>query len=136
VKIAAGGKILYNKKDGVIGAIIKYNNKNCIITAYHILKAGKCTLNDTVQLNSRTGRSIEILWDNDLAIIEINAPESEITFTEIDKPELGPAYSLNKDKRINCKIMTTGKTLHYPSFPFKPLPLPGDSGSPKYRTEK
>jgi hypothetical protein len=135
VKIAAGGKILCKKKDGVIGAVIKHNNKNCIVTAYHILKAGKCTLNDTVQLNSQTGRIIEILWDNDLAIIEINAPESEIIFTEIDTPEIGPAYSLNNAKRINCNIMTVGKTFHYLSFPFNPLPLPGDSGSPIIQNE-
>ncbi len=136
VKIAAGGKIQCNKKDGVIGAVIKHNNKNCILTAYHILKAGKCTLNDTVQLNSHTGRITEILLDNDLAIIEIIAPESEIKFSLISKPEIGPAYSLNKDKRINCRIMTTGKTFHYLSFPFNPLPLPGDSGSPIIQNEK
>ncbi len=130
MKIAAGGKILCNKKDGVIGAVIKYDNKNCIITAYHILKAGKCNLNDSIQLNSHTGKIIEILWDNDLAIIEINAPTSQIKFSTIDKPVIGPAYSLNKTKRLNCNIMTIGETYHYLSFGFNPLPLPGDSGSP------
>ncbi len=130
MKIAAGGKLLCNKKDGVIGAVIKHNNKNCAITAYHILKAGKCTLNDIVHLSSHNGIIIKILWDYDLVIIEIIAPESEIKFSEINKPEIGPAYMLNYSKSINCNIMTVGKTYHYLSFPFNPLPLPGDSGSP------
>ncbi len=130
MKIAAGGTIVCNKIEGVIGAVIKYNNKNCAITAYHLLEAGKCNLNDIIRLNSYKGRIIEILWNNDLAIIEIIAPESEIKFSEIDKPEIGPAYSLNHTKRINCRVMTVGTTYHYLAFPFNPLPLPGDSGSP------
>jgi hypothetical protein len=136
MKIAAGETIVCNKIDGVIGAVIKYNNKNCAITAYHILEAGKCNLSDIVHLNSYKGRIIEIFWNYDLAIIEIIAPESEIKFSEIDQPKIGPAYSLNHTKRINCRVMTVGKTFHYLAFPFNPLPLPGDSGSPIIQNEK
>jgi len=129
-KIAAGGKIECNKKEGVIGAVIRYRNENCILTSYHILRAGKCTLGDAVHLNGHQGRIIEIILDYDLGIIETDAPLSELEFSNIAKPEIGPAYSLNGSKRINCNIMTVGKTYHYLSFPFSNLPLPGDSGSP------
>ena len=128
--IAAGGKLECNKKDGVIGAVIKYHNKNCVLTAYHILKAGNCTLKDIIYFNHHCGRVIEIIWDYDLAVIESSAPLSQIKFSTIGKPVIGQAYSLNGDKKINCNIMTVGKTFHYLSFPFSNLPLPGDSGSP------
>ncbi len=136
IKITAGGKIECNQKDGVIGVVIKYNDKNCVLTAYHILRVGNCALDDIVRLNGFTGRVVEIIWDYDLAVIEINAPESEINFSEIGKPEIGPAYSLNDKKQIPCNIMTVGKTFHYLSFPFSSLPLPGDSGSPIIREGK
>lgn len=136
MKIAAGGKLECNKKDGVIGAVIKYHNKICVLTAYHILKAGKCTLKDTIHLNHHYGRLVEIVWDYDLAVIETTAPLSQIKFSRIGKPVIGPAYSLNGDKRINCNIMTVGKTFHYLSFPFSNLPLPGDSGSPIIQDEQ
>jgi hypothetical protein len=130
IKITAGGKMECNRKDGVMGAVIKYNDKNYVLTAYHILRVGNCVLNDMVRLNGFSGRVVEIIWDYDLAVIEINAPESEISFSKIGKPEIGPAYSLNGEKQIPCNIMTIGKTYHYLSFPFSSLPLPGDSGSP------
>ncbi len=134
--IAAGGKIVCNKKDGVIGAIIKNFDKYCVLTAYHILKVGKCDLGSTVHLNSYTGKVIEIIWDYDLAVIEVDAPEEEIEISDIDAPEIGPAYSLNGTKRINCNVMTTGKVYHYLSFPMGDMPLPGDSGSPIIQGDK
>ena len=135
-KIAAGGKIDCHKKDGVIGAVIKYQDKNCILTSYHILRAGKCVLGDIVHLDGHKGRIIEILWDHDLGIIETNAPPSEIEFSQIGKAEIGPAYSLNGTKRTSCNIMTVGETYHYLSFPFISIPLPGDSGSPIIQNER
>lgn len=136
MKIAAGGKFECNKKGGVIGAIIRHRNKTCVLTAYHILKVGNCVLGDVVRLNHYRGRLVEIIWDRDLAVIEIKAPPSEINYSDIGKPEIGPAYSLNGTKRINCNIMTVGKTFHYLSFPFMDLPLPGDSGSPIIQEHK
>lgn len=62
--------------------------------------------------------------------MEIDAPEEEIKISQITEPKIGPAYSFNGTKRIDCKVMTIGKTYHYLSFPFSDLPLPGDSGSP------
>lgn len=134
--ITAGGKIVCNKKDGVIGAVIKTHDKYFVLTAYHILKVGKCGLGSTVYLNGYTGRVIEILWDHDLAVVEIDAPEVEIEISKIAAPEIGPAYFLNGTKRINCNVMTTGKTYHYLSFPMDNLPLPGDSGSPIIQEDK
>lgn len=135
-KIAAGGKIECHKKPGVIGAVIKYAGKTCILTSYHIFRAGKCDLGDSIHLNGHRGKIIEIIWDYDLGIIELDAPPSEIEFSTIGKPEIGPAYSLKGAKRINCNLMTVGKTFHYLSFPFSDLPLPGDSGSPIIQDEK
>lgn len=128
--IAAGGKITCNNKDGVIGAVIKHHNQACVLTAYHILKVGKCDLNSNVYLNGYEGRVIEINWNHDLAVIALDAPDDEIEYSKISQPVIGPAYSLNGDKRINCNIMTIGKTYHYLSFPMGALPIPGDSGSP------
>jgi hypothetical protein len=129
-KLSAGGILICNDKEGIIGAIIKYNGKNCVLTAYHILKVGNCKLGDRVSFNVNEGHVIEILIDNDLAIIEIMGDESNLEFSSIAQPEIGPAYALKGDFKNPCNIMTIGKTYHYLSFSFKTLPLPGDSGSP------
>jgi len=136
VKIAAGGRLVCHKKDGVIGAVIKNDDKYFVLTAYHILKVGKCGLGSRIHFNQYEGKLVEIMLDYDLAVIELDAPESEIELSYIGKPIIGPAYSLNGDKRIDCNIMTVGKTYHYLSFPFSNLPLPGDSGSPIIQDNK
>ena len=117
-------------------AVILYNNQYCVLTAYHILKVGKCDLGSTVYLNNHLGEVVKIIWDHDLAVIEINSTEDEIELSKISKPVIGSAYSLNGDKRIKCNIMTTGETYHYLSFPMGNLPLPGDSGSPIIQDNK
>jgi len=129
-KICAGGRITCKKKDGVIGAIIKYKGKNCILTVYHILKVGNCHLRDNVIFNGFKGSIIEILMDYDLAIIEVHAPQSRLKFSKIGDPEIGPAYALKGFRKNQCNILTVGKTFHYLSFSFSSIPLPGDSGSP------
>lgn len=129
-KIAAGGTLICNDKDGIIGGIIKYKDKNCILTAYHVLKVGNCNLGDYIKISGFKGKVIEILIDYDLAIVEICVPESALEFTNIGKPEIGPAYALKGKFKNPCNIMTIGKTYHYLSFSFQTLPLPGDSGSP------
>lgn len=129
-KIAAGGTLICNDKAGIIGAVIKYKNKNCILTAYHILRVGSCGLGDNLKINGFKGKVIKILIDYDLAIAEIYAPESALEFSNMGKPEIGPAYALNGEFKNPCNIMTIGKTYHYLSFSFQTLPLPGDSGSP------
>ncbi|MGZ7047099.1 MAG: hypothetical protein ACXVHP_02305, partial [Methanobacterium sp.] len=68
--------------------------------------------------------------------IEIYAPPSALKFSEIGRPEIGPAYALKGDFKNPCNVMTTGKTYHYLSFSFKTLPLPGDSGSPIIQDRK
>lgn len=128
--IAAGGKLKCHNKKGVIGAILQYNGRYYALTAYHILKVGKCGLSSIVYLNGYPGKVVKIIWDHDLAVIWIDAPETEIELSKISEPVIGPAYSLNGDKRINCNIMTIGETYHYLSFPMGNIPLPGDSGSP------
>jgi hypothetical protein len=129
-KLSAGGTLICNHKEGIIGAIIKYKGKNCVLTAYHILKVGNCKLGDRVSFNVNEGHVIEILIDHDLAIIEIVGDEPNLEFSNIAQPEIGPAYALRGEFKNPCNIMTVGKTYHYLSFSFKTLPLPGDSGSP------
>lgn len=129
-KVAAGGTLICNNKTGIIGAVLKYKNKNCILTAYHILRVGNCNLGDNIRINKFNGKITRILIDYDLAVAEIYAPESELEFSNIGKPEIGPAYALKGEFKNPCNIMTIGKTYHYLSFSFKTLPLPGDSGSP------
>ncbi len=75
-------------------------------------------------------RLIEILIDFDLAVVEVYAPRSQLEFSDIGVPEIGPAYALKGDFKNPCNVMTVGKTYHYLSFSFRTLPLPGDSGSP------
>jgi len=129
-KLSAGEKLTCNDKEGIIGAIIKYNGKNCVLTAYHILRVGKCGLGDKVSFNGTEGHVIDILIDYDLAIVEIIDSKLDIEFSEIGNPEIGPAYALKGDFKNPCRVLTVGKTYHYLSFSFNTLPLPGDSGSP------
>ncbi len=129
-KVSAGRTLICNDKTGIIGGVIKYKDKNCILTAYHVLRVGNCGLGDNIRINKFNGRVIQILMDFDLAIAEIYAPESALDFSDIGKPEIGPAYALKGEFKNPCNIMTIGKTYHYLSFSFKTLPLPGDSGSP------
>ncbi len=129
-KVRAGGTLLCNDKEGVIGAVIKYKNKNCILTAYHVLRVENCSLGDSLKVNGFNAEVIEILVNHDLAVAEIYVPDSLLEFSNIDKPEIGPAYALKGKFRNPCNIMTLGKIYHYLSFSFQTLPLPGDSGSP------
>jgi len=129
-KLSAGGKLVCNNKNGIIGAVIKYNGKNCVLTAYHILKVGNCGLGDAVFFEGAEGIEIEILINYDLAIVEIIDSERDIKFSEIGNPRIGQAYALKGDFKNPCRVITVGKTYHYLSFSFKTLPLPGDSGSP------
>ena len=135
-KVRAGGILICKDKAGVIGAVIKYNNRNYILTAYHVLRVGNCNLGDALKINEFKGKVTEILINYDLAVAEIYAPESELEFSDIGEPEIGPAYALNGEFKNPCNIMTIGKTYHYLSFSFRKLPLPGDSGSPIIQNEK
>ena len=135
-KVRAGGTLTCKDKAGVIGAVIKYNNRNYILTAYHVLRVGNCNLGDALKINEFKGKVTEILINYDLAVSEIYAPESELEFSDIGEPEIGPAYAFNGEFKNPCNIMTIGKTYHYLSFSFKKLPLPGDSGSPIIQNEK
>jgi hypothetical protein len=79
---------------------------------------------------------IDILIDHDLAITDILNSKPNFKFSDIETPEIGPANALKGSFKNPCNIMTIGKTYHYLSFPFKTLPLPGDSGSPIIQNEK
>lgn len=129
-KISAGAKVICKNKGAVLGAVIKYQDKNCVLTVHHLLKVGGCGLGDKVNVAGWQGKVIKIIIDLDLAIIEVMAPEPEFEFSQIKKPEIGSAYALNGLQKNPCQIMTIGMTYHYLSFPFSTIPLPGDSGSP------
>lgn len=128
--IFAGSKVICRNKEAVLGAVIKYQDKSCVLTVHHLLKVGGCGLGDMVKVAGWPGEVIKIIIDFDLAIIEVKAPESEFEFSHIKKPEIGSAYALNGSQKNPCQIMTIGRTYHYLSFPFSTIPLPGDSGSP------
>lgn len=129
-RITAGGIVTCHNKEAVLGAVIKYQDINCVLTVSHLLKVGKCSLGDPVEVAGWPGVVLEIIPDLDIAIIEVKAPESEFEFSRIKKPKIGSAYALNGSKKNPCQVMTVGKTYHYLSFPFSTIPLPGDSGSP------
>ena len=129
-KIVAGETLICNDKTGVVGAVIKYKGRNCILTSYHVLRAGNCSLGDNLRINGFKSKVSAILINYDLAVAEIYAPESVLEFSYMAEPEIGPAYALKGEFKNPCNIMTIGKTYHYLSFSFQTLPLPGDSGSP------
>ncbi len=129
-KVRAGETLVCNAKEGVTGAVVKYKNKNCILTTFHVLRAGNCSLGDILKVNGFKAEVIEILFNYDIAVAEIYAPDSSLYFSDIDKPEIGPAYALKGKFKNPCSVMTTGKTYNYLSFSFQSIPLPGDSGSP------
>ena len=125
-----GQDIFCHEKPGVIGAVIRYQKKNCVLTVQHLLKVGGCTIGDKVLLNGRPGMVLEIWMDYDLAVIEVRAHSSQMEFSLLGEPEIGPAYTLHGEEKNHCQIMTLGKTYHYLAFAHTALPLPGDSGSP------
>ena len=134
--VAAGGKVVCKKKEAVIGAVVKYKNKNSILTVYHLIRVANCDLGDYVKLDGFRGWVAEILFDHDLAVIESEVPTSNLEYSRIDNPQIGSAHALNGDKKIPCNIMTVGRTFHYLSFAPKSIPLPGDSGSPIIQERK
>ncbi len=128
--ITAGQEVYCHQKPGVIGAVVRYKDKNCVLTVQHLMKVGGCGIGDKVILNRLEGRVLEIWMDYDLAVIEIQAPNSQVEFSLLGMPEIGPAYTLHREDKNHCQIMTLGKTYHYLAFAHTHLPLPGDSGSP------
>lgn len=128
--ITAGQDLYCHEKPGVIGAVVRYKNKNCVLTIQHLLRVGGCGIGDKVILNHQEGKVLEIWMDYDLAVIEVPAPSSQMEFSLLGKAEIGPAYTLHGEEKNHCQIMTLGKTYHYLAFAHTNLPLPGDSGSP------
>ncbi len=71
-----------------------------------------------------------ILKDYDLALIEI-PPDSPVEITEFGVPAvLEQAELINETYVIRCRIVNSGASLVYLSFPPLNMPEPGDSGSP------
>jgi hypothetical protein len=134
--ITAGQDIYCHKKPGVIGAVVRYKDRNCILTVQHLLRVGGCAEGDPVTLNGHRGRVLEIWMDYDLAVIEIQATTTQFEFSSLGEPEIGPAYTLHGLDKNPCQIMTLGRTYHYLAFAHTALPLPGDSGSPVIQEEK
>lgn len=135
-KISAGGSIRCRDKKAVLGAIIKFDGYNYALTVYHLLKVGKCGVGDSVEVEGWPGIVKEIIFNMDLAIIAVDAPENEIVFSNLGNPKIGYAYSLNGSTKNPCRIMTLGTTYHYLAYPFSSIPVPGDSGSPIIQNSK
>ena len=128
--ITAGQDLYCHQKPGVTGAVVRYKDRNCVLTTQHLLRVGGCVVGDGVTLNGYKGWVLEIWMDYDLAVIEVQAPSSQMDFSFLGEPELGPAYTLHGEVENHCQIMTLGRTYHYLAFAHTNLPLPGDSGSP------
>jgi hypothetical protein len=135
-KLVAGGRVICNEKHAVIGCIVRYKDKNCILTVYHLMKVGNCNVGDKVILNGYKGRIIGTQWDYDLAIIETNAPSAALEFSKLGSAKIGSAYALRDGVKNPCQVLTVGKTFHYLSFAPRSIPLPGDSGSPIIQDSK
>ena len=121
-KVRAGGTLICNDKAGIIGAVIKYENRNCLLTAYHVLRVGNCKLGNTVKVNGFKSKVIKVLLNYDLAIAEIHAQESALEFSDIGELEIGPACAIKGKFKNPRNIMTIGKTYHYLLFSFQTLP--------------
>ena len=134
--INAGGKIICKDKPGIIGAVVKYKGKNCILTVSHLVKAAGCNNRSEFKIDNKKGYLIEVLEDEDLAIIEVMAEASKLKFSDVGKANLGDAYLLTGSYKRHCSILSTGKTFHYLSFNRYNIPLPGDSGSPVFQDNK
>jgi hypothetical protein len=134
--IRAGQDVYCHGKQGVIGAVIKYRDKNCVLTVQHLLRVGGCDVGDEVTLNGSQGQVKEIWMDYDLVVIEVRVPSSHLDFSSLGEARIGSAYTLHDDEKNYCRIMTLGKTYHYLAFAHTSLPLPGDSGSPVIQEDK
>ncbi|HID27955.1 MAG TPA: serine protease [Methanosarcinales archaeon] len=115
--------------NGRIGAIIKHGNSGFLVTVAHAIKQGV----KVYRCKGIKCKLVEVIKDYDLAIIKVPC---EIEPSIIGLAEFGEADLITSDKKIPCRIVNTGKTLHFISFPCGNMPDLGDSGAPIFQNKK
>lgn len=113
---------------GTIGAVIPYRKRVCAITAGHVVRYGNGAVGTKVAVGGYDSVVVNLLNDYDLALIDIPAEHSRLS--AIGHAYFGAAELVAYDRRIECRVIDTGRTLNRLAFPCANMPLPGDSGAP------
>jgi hypothetical protein len=113
---------------GTVGAIIQYNKRVCAITAGHVIRSGNGSVGTKVVVDGHESTVVRLFNDYDLALIVV--PPQHATLSAIGRARFGPAELITYDRRIECRVIDTGRNLNRFAFPCANMPLPGDSGAP------
>ncbi|WP_292379428.1 serine protease [Methanosarcina sp. UBA289] len=131
--IKSGGSFFRNGTRCTIGAVILLKGLPYMVTVSHLFQGE----GDHLTVDGIKFAVTRILKDYDLALIEI-PPDSPVEITEFGVPAvleqaeliLEQAELINETHVIQCRIVNSGASLVYLSFPRLNMPEPGDSGSP------
>ncbi|WP_292373532.1 serine protease [Methanosarcina sp. UBA411] len=124
--IKSGGSFFRNGTRCTIGAVILLKGLPYMVTVSHLFQGE----GDHLTVDGIKFAVTRILKDYDLALIEI-PPDSPVEITEFGVPAvLEQAELINETHVIQCRIVNSGASLVYLSFPCLNMPEPGDSGSP------
>ncbi len=123
------GCIVKNKEiRGTVGAVVPYNGRVCALTAGHVIRYGNGAVGSRLSVNGHASTVIRLVNDYDLALIDI--PREHAKLSAIGRAHFGSAELITCDRRIDCRVIDTGRNLNRLAFPCGNMPLPGDSGSP------
>lgn len=124
--IKSGGSFFRNGTRCTIGAVILLKGLPYMVTVSHLFQGE----GDHLTVDGIKFAVTRILKDYDLALIEL-PPDSPVEITEFGVPAvLEQAELINETHVIRCRIVNSGASLVYLSFPRLNMPEPGDSGSP------
>ena len=113
---------------GTVGAVIQYHSRVCAITAGHVIRYGNGAVGTNVVVDGQDSTVVHLLNDYDLALIDV--PSEHARLSVIGLARFGPAGLITYDRRIECRVVDTGRNLNRFAFPCAYMPLPGDSGAP------
>ncbi len=124
--IKSGGSFFHNGIRCTIGAVTLLKGLPYMVTVSHLFQGE----GDHLTVDGMKLAVTRILKNYDLALIEI-PPDSPVEITEFGVPAvLEQAELINETHVIRCRIVNSGASLVYLSFPRLNMPEPGDSGSP------
>jgi hypothetical protein len=69
--ISAWDKVMCKNKSAVLGVVIRYHHKNCVLTVYHLLESWGCGLDSGSPIipgNSVVGILAYVFFNNDAGI--------------------------------------------------------------------
>ena len=113
---------------GTVGAVIRHNKRVYALTAGHVIRYGDGAVGTKVVVDGHPGTVVRLLNEYDLALI--NVPPEHARPSAIGPAHFGPAELITYDRRIECRVIDTGRNLNRFAFPCADMPLPGDSGAP------